>query len=301
MCLIPTVVLEEIGLSLPVFIKWDDSEYSLRARAAGYPTVSLPGSAVWHVSWADKDDAVDWQAYFHERNRMIVALLYSGFLKGGRMLRESAMTATKHTISMQYYAEPAVLDGIMQDVLAGPEGLHDQIVSRGGSRTSGAMPPTSPTRRSRATSASSTPPAARTAEAAAPRRERAAVRRQGALIPWTVQDGLVRQVLLPPDEAVRRSTPRRSCRTWTASGTGCRASTRRWSPTPTAPGRPWYQRDPGGVRMTAEGARGCTPSLAAAGRRWRSTTARRCRASPRRRRGRRRSPTQRRRRMRLTP
>ena len=43
MCLIPTAVIAEIGLSLPVFIKWDDAEYGLRAKAAGYPTVSLPG------------------------------------------------------------------------------------------------------------------------------------------------------------------------------------------------------------------------------------------------------------------
>ena len=34
MCLIPRVVIEEIGLSLPLFIKWDDAEYGLRAKAA---------------------------------------------------------------------------------------------------------------------------------------------------------------------------------------------------------------------------------------------------------------------------
>ena len=45
MCLIPRVVLEEIGLSLPVFIKWDDSDFGLRAKQAGYPTVSFPGAA----------------------------------------------------------------------------------------------------------------------------------------------------------------------------------------------------------------------------------------------------------------
>ena len=42
MCLIPRQVLDEIGLSLPLFIKWDDSEFGLRAKEAGYPTVSLP-------------------------------------------------------------------------------------------------------------------------------------------------------------------------------------------------------------------------------------------------------------------
>ena len=195
MCLIPRVVLEEIGLSLPVFIKWDDSEYSLRARAHGFPTVSLPGSAVWHVSWADKDDAVDWQAYFHERNRMIVALLHSGFLKGGRILRESAMTATKHTISMKYYASRLVLDGLA-DVLAGPDGLHDQIVSAAArarglkseyieaqtTRDIGSLPPvrTEKPQRRREAKPPSTP----------------------ALIPWTIST-IVRQVVLPPRELSR--------------------------------------------------------------------------------------------------
>ncbi|KAA9395751.1 glycosyltransferase family 2 protein [Kocuria coralli] len=126
MCLIPRVVLEDVGLSLPVFIKWDDSEYSLRAAEAGYPTVSLPGAAVWHVSWMDKDDAVDWQAYFHERNRLIAALLHSPFPRGGRMIRESFNVDTKHTISMQYYAASTVLMAI-EDVLRGPEHLHGML------------------------------------------------------------------------------------------------------------------------------------------------------------------------------
>ena len=37
MCLIPTTVIREIGLSLPLFIKWDDAEYGLRAKDARLP------------------------------------------------------------------------------------------------------------------------------------------------------------------------------------------------------------------------------------------------------------------------
>ena len=88
-CLIPTETVRAIGLSLPVFIKWDDAEYGLRAKKAGYPTVSLPGAGVWHMSWVDKDDLVGWQAYFHERNRIITALLHSPYPRGGRVVRES--------------------------------------------------------------------------------------------------------------------------------------------------------------------------------------------------------------------
>lgn len=54
MCLFPREVVAEIGLPLPLFIKWDDSEYSLRAAEAGYPTVTLPGSGVWHMPWTEE-------------------------------------------------------------------------------------------------------------------------------------------------------------------------------------------------------------------------------------------------------
>ena len=101
-CLIPRQVLDEIGLSLPIFIKWDDLEFGLRAKEAGYPTVTFPGAAVWHVPWSDKNDALDWQAYFHHRNRIIAALLHSPYPRGGRMIRESLNHQIKHLVSMQY-------------------------------------------------------------------------------------------------------------------------------------------------------------------------------------------------------
>ena len=126
MCLIPTEVVREIGLSLPVFIKWDDAEYGLRAKNAGYSTVSLPGAGVWHVAWGDKDDLVGWQAFFHERNRLITALLHSPYERGGRLVKESHFMDIKHVISMQYYTQTGRIMA-QRDVLAGPEHLHETI------------------------------------------------------------------------------------------------------------------------------------------------------------------------------
>ena len=54
MCLIPTSVVREIGLSLPVFITMGRREYGIRARRHGYPTVTLPGAAVWHMPWTEE-------------------------------------------------------------------------------------------------------------------------------------------------------------------------------------------------------------------------------------------------------
>lgn len=129
MCLIPTKVIREIGLSLPVFIKWDDAEYGLRAKAAGFPTVSMPGSAVWHVSWIDKDDLVGWQAYFHARNRAMAALLHSPYEHGGRVVRESQYHDIKHVISMQYATAQGRL-WALKDLLAGPDQLHDLLPTK---------------------------------------------------------------------------------------------------------------------------------------------------------------------------
>ncbi|GAB2547145.1 glycosyltransferase [Brachybacterium huguangmaarense] len=126
MCLIPIEAVRAIGLSLPVFIKWDDAEYGLRAKKAGFPTVSLPGAGVWHISWTDKDDLVGWQAYFHERNRIITALLHSPYERGGRVVRESQYMDVKHLISMQYFTETGRLMA-QRDVLRGPGELHAEI------------------------------------------------------------------------------------------------------------------------------------------------------------------------------
>jgi galactofuranosylgalactofuranosylrhamnosyl-N-acetylglucosaminyl-diphospho-decaprenol beta-1,5/1,6-galactofuranosyltransferase len=129
MCLIPTQIIAEIGLSIPVFLKWDDAEYSVRAREHGYPTVSLPGMATWHVTWQDKTDALDWQAYYHHRNRMITALLHSPRKRGGRLLAESAERQLQSLVSMQYSTAALRLLAI-EDVLSGPAHLHRDLATR---------------------------------------------------------------------------------------------------------------------------------------------------------------------------
>ena len=121
--------MREIGLSLPLFIKWDDSEYGVRAQAAGYPTVTMPGVAVWHVPWTDKNDALDWQAYFHQRNRFVAALLHSPFPHGGRMIRESFNHQVKHLLAMQY-STVELRHLALEDVLAGPDQLHDDLPTK---------------------------------------------------------------------------------------------------------------------------------------------------------------------------
>jgi galactofuranosylgalactofuranosylrhamnosyl-N-acetylglucosaminyl-diphospho-decaprenol beta-1,5/1,6-galactofuranosyltransferase len=246
MTLIPTEVIREIGLSLPLFIKWDDAEYSLRAGKAGYPTVSLPGAGLWHISWLDKDDLVGWQAYFHERNRVIATLLHSLYDRGGRVIRESSYMDVKHVISMQYYSEEGRLTAL-RDVLAGPDHLHEILGTRLGEIRSLAA---------RYTDAQFQPDVD---AFPAPKRHKPRNKSRGvhqparlALAPWAAKT-VLRQTLRPvPDDAEERPQAliaHQDARWWrlaqydsavVSNAEGTAAS--------------WYRRDPRRVRtMLAEG------------------------------------------------
>lgn len=127
MCMIPRQVAEELGQPLPLFIKWDDAEYGLRAGEHGYPTVTLPGAAIWHMAWSDKDDAIDWQAYFHLRNRLVVAALHwDGDVKG--LIASHFKATIKHLICLEY-STVAIQNKAMDDFLAGPDHLFSILES----------------------------------------------------------------------------------------------------------------------------------------------------------------------------
>jgi galactofuranosylgalactofuranosylrhamnosyl-N-acetylglucosaminyl-diphospho-decaprenol beta-1,5/1,6-galactofuranosyltransferase len=122
MCLVPRVAMEQLGFALPVFIKWDDAEYGIRAGEHGFPVATLPGAAVWHLSWSDKDDTAGWQAYFHTRNRLVAAALHTQYKHGGNLLRDTFKFDLKFLIMLQY-ATAALHHRAYDDFLAGPEQL----------------------------------------------------------------------------------------------------------------------------------------------------------------------------------
>ncbi|GAA2333859.1 glycosyltransferase [Saccharopolyspora halophila] len=126
MCLFPREVIERTGMPLPLFIKHDDSEYSLRAGGHGYPTVTLPGAAIWHMPWTDKNDATDWTAYFHTRNRLILAALHSPGEVKNNIVKQGLKLTLRHLLSMEY-STVAVQQKAIEDFLAGPSGLFDSL------------------------------------------------------------------------------------------------------------------------------------------------------------------------------
>jgi galactofuranosylgalactofuranosylrhamnosyl-N-acetylglucosaminyl-diphospho-decaprenol beta-1,5/1,6-galactofuranosyltransferase len=129
MCLIPTAVIAEIGLIPPMFIKWDDAEYGVRARDHGVPTVSLPGVGCWQVPWDDKDDSRDWRAYYHLRNRLVSALLHSPHKGGGALITESRERQLQALLSMRY-SVAALQQLAVEDVLTGPDHLHRDMSTK---------------------------------------------------------------------------------------------------------------------------------------------------------------------------
>ncbi|TQC50667.1 glycosyltransferase family 2 protein [Rhodococcus sp. WS4] len=125
MCMIPRQAAEELGQPLPLFIKWDDAEYGLRARDAGYPTVTMPGAAIWHMAWSDKDDAIDWQAYFHLRNRLVVASLHMpGNCRG--LVINTVKATIKHLLCLEY-STVAIQNKAIEDFLQGPEHIFELL------------------------------------------------------------------------------------------------------------------------------------------------------------------------------
>ena len=117
MCLIPSQVLAEIGLSLPLFMKWDDCEFGLRAKASRLPDGDAsPAPRSGTCRGPTRTTRVDWQSYFHQRNRFVAALLHSPYPHGGRMIRESLNHQIKHLVSMQYSTAELRLKAL-EDVL----------------------------------------------------------------------------------------------------------------------------------------------------------------------------------------
>lgn len=129
MCLVPATAVRTLGAALPYFIKWDDTEFALRAAAAGIPTVTMPGAALWHLPWTGKDDGLDWQAYFQLRNRIVTALLHARTRRGGGVLRATFALDVNHVLCMQY-GSAAARRLALRDVLSGPSHLDKTLATR---------------------------------------------------------------------------------------------------------------------------------------------------------------------------
>jgi len=121
-CLVPSEVVEAVGLPMPYFFQWDDIEYGIRARQSGYPTATLQGAAVWHADFYWKD-ADDFGQFFYQRNSLITATIRNGISRAQAMARIRRITM-RAIVGMNYGLATTYLRGV-ESFLAGPDTLRD--------------------------------------------------------------------------------------------------------------------------------------------------------------------------------
>lgn len=115
--MIPMRAIRACGLPTPIFLRGDDIEYGLRLRAAGVPTVPLPGLGVWHASVRYKH--VGMVQYYDLRNGLITAATHPELAPPPGTMQVLGW-AMHHLLVHRYRAAAASLMALA-DFLAGPD------------------------------------------------------------------------------------------------------------------------------------------------------------------------------------
>lgn len=115
--LFPPGTAAELGLPVPLFLKWDDAEYGLRATARGYRHAVLPGTSVHHPPWTAYRTQMSWTARVLHRNRLAIA---AGYGAGRGVLGSSLLHQVKHILAGHLLTAELWEEGIAA-FRAGPE------------------------------------------------------------------------------------------------------------------------------------------------------------------------------------
>ncbi len=121
-CLVPSQVIEEIGLALPLFFQYDDIDFGYRAAKAGFPTDTVPGAAVWHADfyWKDIENAAQ---YFGLRNGLIATAMH-GPVTSKDIVGTVSRRILSNIVSMRYGLAWTQLEAV-KDMLRGPAVLDE--------------------------------------------------------------------------------------------------------------------------------------------------------------------------------
>lgn len=131
-CCVPAAVFARVQYSLPLFVQYDDIEFSLRCGAL--PKITLNGVCCWHLPFDQKVSAV--KNYYTARNRAIVNTLCFDDYTKARFLRDVMRTSARCLFQFGVQDVPLVLRG-GEDYLKGlawlaeqdPTALHKEIAS----------------------------------------------------------------------------------------------------------------------------------------------------------------------------
>lgn len=114
-CCIPAKVIKREGLPLPIFIRCDDIEYSLRCRAN---FITMNGICVWHMGFATKFNTV-FDKYQQHRN-ISIAQSTSGVLPEINMLSVFYNSFRVEMLRFNYDAAQLIIESL-EDYAKGPD------------------------------------------------------------------------------------------------------------------------------------------------------------------------------------
>ena len=114
-CCIPVEHIEERGLPLPVFVRGDDVEFSLRNKP-GF--IALNGICIWHVGFAGKFNAA-MELYQVHRNSFVIQAA-SGICQDEDFLARIKIMFWKDITRFAYNNAELLIDAV-DDYLKGPE------------------------------------------------------------------------------------------------------------------------------------------------------------------------------------
>lgn len=145
----PVEAVRQCGLPLPLFIRGDDVEFGLRLSRTGFPTISWPGVAVWHLPFRLK--VQPWQAFYDRRNMLFLNEAH-GLFSRSRLARSAWGSFCNAIMASDYARARAIIEGISA-FNKGPLHLenwsgedHSALLRRmqNSSASMGALPPLTP-------------------------------------------------------------------------------------------------------------------------------------------------------------
>ncbi|MCC8191760.1 MAG: glycosyltransferase family 2 protein [Ruminococcus sp.] len=137
-CCIPVQCIEKNGLPLPVFVRGDDVEFSLRNKAT---FITLNGICIWHVGFAGKFVA-SMELYQVHRNSLVIQAASNIFPEIDIMKRLKGLF-WRDISRLAYNNAEQILDSI-DDFMKGPEFLKnangEEIIKAHGAKNEKLMP-----------------------------------------------------------------------------------------------------------------------------------------------------------------
>ncbi|WHI46640.1 glycosyltransferase [Microbulbifer sp. JMSA004] len=120
----PTSTFKHLGLPIPVFLKWDDVEYSLRAIENGIKIIDMNGIGVWHEPFENKYSSATF--YYEERNSFIGRSIHDSNFSYWAMCKRLLKKTIVLSLGYRYDSAQKAIDGT-KAALNGFSKLHDTL------------------------------------------------------------------------------------------------------------------------------------------------------------------------------